>query len=483
MLTGFRRTIKPFQILTDEQILDIHAGTLSILRGTGVKVEHEVSLKLLKEHGCEVDFAEQMVRFPPGLIEECLRKCPSTFRVKARDSKKDVIFGGNNLYFKNSVGQLTIDIDTMEPLMPTENEFNDAMTILAALDNHHILGPYTPYFGYEGLPPVIAMPTTCATKIKYSPKVQLEGYAKGSEKFSIKMAKVVNSEIIGLMLSASPLTWGAEAIEAGFRYINADFPIVITSGTTMGGTAPATIAGSLVATNSELLPSVVLTQLEKPGAKLIAGTFTFPMEMRSGLPAFGDVGVSLYHLAFNQMWREFYRFPVYNSASGYCSSKTMDFQAGYEKMLACSMSALSGANLITLHGSVSAELTYHPIQSILDDDIAGIIGRLVEGFEVNEETLALDLIEKVGPIPGTFLALAHTRKWWKKEQFLPKAADRLSYPEWVEKSKKMCIDYAKERVEEILSTFSPTPLPQDQENELNEILEEARQYYKETGQI
>jgi trimethylamine--corrinoid protein Co-methyltransferase len=76
-----------------------------------------------------------------------------------------------------------------------------------------------------------------------------------------------------------------------------------------------------------------------------------------------------------------------------------------------------------------AELTYHPVQSILDDDIAGMVGRFAEGVEVSEETMALGLIEKVGPSPGHYLDKEHTIKWWRKEQFIPKAADSTGYAE------------------------------------------------------
>lgn len=483
MLKGFTRKIRRYAILSKEQIEAIHAGTLSTLQGTGVKVDHIDTLKLLKDNGCDVDFEKRVARFPPGFVEECLRKCPSSFRVKARDPKHDVVLGGDNVYFKNAVGQMTVDLDSMEPRIPSEKEYFDALVVLDALENVHMLGPYTPYFGYEGVPPVMAIPTSCASKLKVSAKAQLEGYQKGSEIFCIKMAKSVGSEIVGLMTSASPLNWGAEAIDAAFRYAEAGFPISIASGAVMGGTGPATIAGALVLTNCEVLSAIVLLQLRTGmRAKVLSTTFTFPMDMRSGLPAFGDIGESLYQLAFNQIWRE-YGLPVYNSASGYCSSKKIDYQSGYEKSMACLLSVLSGANLVTLIGSVSAELTYHPVQSVLDDDVAGMIGRLVEGVTVTDETLALDLIEKVGSIPGSYIGEGHTRKWWRLEQFPPKAADRLSYQEWKEKSKKSCLDYAKERVEKILATHNPIPLAPDQEREVNSILEEARRYYKEKGLI
>ena len=95
-----------------------------------------------------------------------------------------------------------------------------------------------------------------------------------------------------------------------------------------------------------------------------------------------------------------------------------------------------------------------------------------------DETLAINLIEQVGPIPGNFLTTEHTRKWWKIEQFIPRAADRESYPEWIKKGKKDALALAKERVEEILATHEPEPLTPEQDMAIDEILEGARRYYR-----
>jgi trimethylamine--corrinoid protein Co-methyltransferase len=120
----------------------------------------------------------------------------------------------------------------------------------------------------------------------------------------------------------------------------------------------------------------------------------------------------------------------------------------------------------------------------LDDDIAGMIGRFLDGVEVTDETLAVDLIERVGPIPGFFLDKEHTRNWWKKEQYLPKAADCLTYPEWVKSGKKDCLDYAKARMEEILSTHEVSiHLTEEQDRKISDILEEAYAHYKSEGLI
>jgi trimethylamine--corrinoid protein Co-methyltransferase len=161
----------------------------------------------------------------------------------------------------------------------------------------------------------------------------------------------------------------------------------------------------------------------------------------------------------------------------------MDFQSGYEKAMGALVAALSGSSIIMLHGGVYGELSWHPVQAILDDDIAGMICRFIEGVEVNDETLAVDLINSVGPIPGMYLDKKHTRDWWKKEQFLPKVADRLSYPDWLKKGKKSAQDYAKDRMADILATHKPKPLNASQEEEIERILGEARQYYQKKGMM
>ena len=122
--------------------------------------------------------------------------------------------------------------------------------------------------------------------------------------------------------------------------------------------------------------------------------------MRTGSPAFGAIECSIHHIVYNQIWRS-YGLPINNAIIG--SSKQPDFQNGYEESMSCLLDAISGVNVTLIHGGISQELTAHPVQAILDDDVAGMIGRVMEGAEINEETLAIDLIKEIGPIPGFYL--------------------------------------------------------------------------------
>jgi len=381
------------------------------------------------------------------------------------------------MYFRTFPGMKILDLDTWEIRPATKEENADSVKILDALDNHHIMGPYTPYFEVEGIPPFMSIPESVAARIRGSAKVPTASCQLDCAIFTVEMARVAGMEIINLLACAPPLTFRSDAVEGAFRAAEAGFPFQLGGGVLMGATAPVTIAGALQSIGAQNVAAVVLTGLIKPGTRVIVNDFAFMQEMRSGAPAFGGIESGLHQVAFNQIWRK-YGIPTLNSAGSLSSSKRIDFQCGYEKAIGTLLGALSGVNSLSLHGGIYGELAWHPVQAILDDDIAGSIGRFVEGIEVNHDTLALDLISEVGPIPGMFLDKEHTRKWWKKEQYLPKSADRLTYPEWLAKGRKSAIDYAKERMEEILATHKPKPLSPEQDQEIERILSEARKYYE-----
>jgi len=480
-LKGFTRNFKPLELLTDEEVEAIHRGTLEILWATGVRFESEWALDFFEKNDCKVDRDERRVRFPQGLVEECMRQCPGSFHIKGRGQNNDLVLGGNTLYFKQSAGMETISLDSYEPRPPTKVEYSDYVRVLDALPNLHLYAPY-PYFGFEGVPPVMRIPEGVAIKTKYSCKPQLTGYTRGCEIFNIKMAQAVGMEIMGSIMASPPLTWFEDSIWEARRMVEAGFPVRTVDGDVPGATAPVTYAGSVISSNAEHISMMVLIQLLNPGHRFMVAHANFPQNMKSGAPAFGDIGASIGNVIFNQVWRR-YGIPFGNDSTGYVYGKVMDYQTGYEKAIGGVLSAISGSNVTGFHGGVSSELSAHPVQAILDDDVAGMIGRFLEGEKVDDETLAVDLIKEVGPIPGYFLNKQHTRKWWKLEQFMPKAADRLTYPEWMATGKKSCLDYAKERMEEILATHKPIPLTLGQEEEIERILEEARTYYREKGLI
>jgi trimethylamine--corrinoid protein Co-methyltransferase len=480
-LTGYTRRYPALKLLDDEALEQIHQGMLRVLWTTGVHMEHRGALEILERAGCKVDYDTWRVRYPPGLVEEALRRCPSSFQVKTRDPSKSIVLGGNALHVLPFPGHHTIDLDTFDPRPPTRKEFYDGVKVLDALDSVHGLWSYTPYFGFKDVPPSMCLLESMAGKIRNSGKFLTEGYSKGSEEFCIRMAQAVDAELCVPCLLSPPLTYYGDAIAAALHGAEAGFPVRISEGAVYGGTAPASIAGALVSACANLIAPIVLLQVYRPGTRIFLHDFTFPQNMTTGAPNFGNIAIGLHAAAFNQIFLR-YGIPMGNGAA-VPASKRMDFQAGYERAINMTIFALSGANFILLHGGVAAELTHHPLQAILDDDICGMVGRFLEGIDVSTDALAVDLIEEVGPVPGHFLNKRHTRQWWKHEQNHPRAADKLTYPEWAASGRKGCIEYAKERMEGILADHSPAPLTASQEEEIERILEEAREFYRKQGLI
>ena len=481
MTRGFARQFPPLKVLTDEQVEEIHRGTLQVLWSTGVYIEHERALKLFEKNGCKVDYNNKRVRMPPALVEECIRRAPTCFPAPARDPKQTLMIGGNNLCLAVAPGHKTVDPETWEPREATRKENYDAVRILDALPTVHFFSPYTPYFGFRGVPSCMAMLESLAARIRNSTKFHCVGFSNDSEVFAIEMAQAVGIEILGTCAWAPPLALYRDAVESTFRFAEAGFCLRVITGQVMGGTAPASIAGAIVTNNAEALSGLILAQLIRPGMRVLAKDFTAPMNMNSGAPAFGAIEIALHNAACNQVFQR-YGVPLDNTTA-YPNSKIPDYQCASEKAFRVFTAGLSGGNTLLFHGSVHGELTHHPIQAILDDDMAGMVGRFMQGVTVNEETLALDLIDQVGPVPGHFLNTAHTRKWWKLEQFLPQSSDRLTYPEWLSSGKRSCIDNARQRMEAILSNHKPQPLTPSQEEAVEHVLEKARAHYQKQGLI
>jgi trimethylamine--corrinoid protein Co-methyltransferase len=478
-LKGFVRKFKPLEILSDEDIESIHKSTLDVLKETGVIIDHKKALDLFKRSDCIVDYDKKRVRMPEALVECELKRAPSSYRMKARNRAKDLIVGGNTVYFKGAPGFYAADIEnnTWETRSFTRKEYYDYVTITDVLENLHLQGPY-PIFGFDGIPDCMKIVEGIAAKFRNSSKANYDAGGFDTYFFGIKMAQTLNTEFSAPICASSPLTFYKEQIDIAFALAEAKFPAFTISGCSYGGSGPVTIAGSIVLDNAEVIAGVVLLQLINPGQPVCTIDQTNPLNMKTGSPNFDNIASALHMAAGTQIWRK-YGIPHMFAAAGYTNAKKLDIQCGYERGINAIIQALCGANFIMLHGGIYGEYTAHPLAAIIDDDIAGMVGRFIEGVEVNSETIALELIEEVGPAPGFYLNKEHTRKWWEKEQYISKVADDLNYQLWVKEGKKTTIDYAKKRMKEILDNHCvDIPLTQEQDEEIEKILVEARKWYE-----
>jgi trimethylamine--corrinoid protein Co-methyltransferase len=325
----------------------------------------------------------------------------------------------------------------------------------------------TPVTTISDLPPLTMVEWITAEQMRNTQKVTAAGVFGGCAPWVIEMALVTDQQVYGQINSISPLTFPDDQIEGGLAYVGAGHPVCILPGPTLGANSPVTLAGTLVQQNAEHLAAVVLLQLFRPGAPVTLASYPHLMDVRDAGLCIGTVEIALLGAALAQIGRRYGipshpEFPI-------TDSKCLDQQSAVEKAMTVTLLAEAGVHLISNGGALETEKTWSPAQLVIDDEINAMVGRLLEGFEVNEETLALDVIEEVGHT-GNYLDSGHTLRLWRQHQFLPQLADRQSYDAWAAGGSRDMVERARERAREIMENHEVPPLPEDQDRELDRIL-------------
>ncbi len=236
-----------------------------------------------------------------------------------------------------------------------------------------------------------------------------------------------------------------------------------------GATAPVTLAGSLVMTNAEILSGVCTIQLASPGTSTSVGYLMGNLDMKTGLwgqgPEEGLLCAGAVEVA------RYYGFRV--TVNGFNSaSKMSGVQTSYEKAMSTLLPVLAGADIVYGAGSLEGGMAASFEELVIDDEICRAVLKAVQGIEVNDEMLAVDVINKVGS-GGHFLAEKHTLKHFEDVLFFPEITDRNSYDAWKKAGGKSMVKRAREKAEEILKNHWPTPLDKDVQKEISEIIRRA----------
>ena len=456
-----------YKPLTDAEVERIHEASLEVLEHTGVLVEEPEALALFREAGAHVQ--ENRVRLPRALVEDAIDLAPSRVVLAGRDPRHDLILEGARVHIGTGGAALQIlDLETGAIRKAVLHDVGDMARIVDALDNiHFYLIPIYPTDVPEEQVEISKYYAALANTTKH---VQAGAYTLQGIRDVVAMCEQIagNPEslrarpVVSFITSwmVSPLKFATDVTALLIEVCRQGIPIVLSAAPMAGSTSPVTLAGTLVQLNAEQLSGVVLTQLVSPGTPVIMGPIPATADMRSGKYLGGSVELGISNAAITQLAHR-YEIPIYNSA-GMTDSKLPDIQAGMEKAQSAIQVALAGTNFIHHAAGMLEDMsTIAYEQFVIDNEMLGMTMRAVRGIEVDDDTLAVGVIDRIGP-GGHYLADDHTIRYMRTEHYYPSDVfDRRDRDEWEDDGATDAWLRAKDIAREILRRHRPEPIDPD----------------------
>lgn len=454
------------EILSKGEVEEIHGATVELFRRLGVKVWSSDALKLFEDAGADVDKKSMMVKLEEELVRETVGKAPSEFVFYGRDPDYRLHMGGRKVHFSIcGQGVKVEDLDGRVRLATLKDLEN--MAVLGDfLENiHHVSMMTTPM----DVPPETMHIQAVWGALRNSTKTT-DGYTHGARwaKETLELGAIVRGGmdeltkkpmLLGFTNPVSPMQLSKELMEGSILYAKHNQPVLYAPEALAGGTAPATLAGLLVQQNAEVLAGIMVSQLARAGAPVFYGTVSAALDMKTGAPALGGPEVGLINLATAQLAR-YYHLPC-RGTGGNSDSKLVDVQAGMETSMNLLMAGLAGMNFIyDSAGSIDGSIATSYGKIVIDNEMCGMVSRVLSGIKVNDETLAVDEIVKAGPA-ASFLGTPFTLRHFRTEHYIPQLLDRRSRDGWEKAGRKGMEEAGRERAKEILREHTPTPLDRE----------------------
>jgi trimethylamine--corrinoid protein Co-methyltransferase len=478
MRANYQVNITPqFRVLSDHQVEEIYHAALDVLGRVGTRVYADEGLALLREAGCPVTDGD-LVQIPSWLVKEALNTAPGRIVVAGRERSRRVVLERNRFHFgTGSDCPSLVDPYTDEVRKYAFNDVYDAARISDALPNidfHMSLGltsgvPPKTYDRHQFLamlkgtskPLVITAVDRDGLADQYAMACEVLG---GEDEFARVPLFVVYIE------PSSPLTNSIEAVEKVIFAAKKGIPAIYTPCTLCGGTGPGTLAGTMVQALAEYLVGVTLAQLARRGAGVIMGGVNSTMDMATAILSYGAPELALVSAGMTDV-AKWLGVPMFSTA-GCSDAKVLDEQAAIESAISITIAALSGANLIHDVGYLESGLLGSFDMLVMSNEVIAMAKRILGGVDVTPDTLAVDVIEEVGP-GGHYLTQEHTRQHFRREMWLPSLMDRQMRRAWQAGGAKTMADRVRTRVLDILEHHDPLPVASEAEARIMQIVTQA----------
>jgi len=469
------------QILNREEIKRIDKASIDILENIGFYVPHEEMLSIAHDNGANVDFKQKVVKVSEAVVRKCIETAGKKFTVFGIDKNKNARFGyGDQNFLSSSSQYIWIDLISGKRFNPKLDNIRDAIIVADNLSNINIVGQ----MGVPSDVDVKHKDIICfLEQLKYTGKPPYVFVNNGrSAKTIIKMCEAIRGSKEELVKypfmetfvePISPLRYLRESIEALIEFASYGMPIGIGPMAMTSSTAPCTIAGTLTVENTDILSAVVLSQFINPGTPINYWGTCHIMDLSTTSISFGSPEQALLGIALNQLG-DYYGFPV-GTNTGLSDAILPDSQSGVERGITATLTALAGSSIFGHVGICGPDQGFSIDEMIIEDEMIGYIRRVLKGFEVNDETIALDTIKKVGR-NGNFLVEDHTLKYFKKDIWFPTIYNRFGYDNWVKQQEKTLLEKSRKKMKAILDKEPKVYLSKEQEKDLKNI---AGEYLKE----
>jgi len=429
-------------VLTEEEIELIHNKTLRILENVGLRVPNEKCLELCEKAGAVVDRQASIIRIPSKVMEQLLYAIRSTYAPEANTEVPPKITGSISTQvfvvdYKTKSRRYGLLDDVMKGIALVEHlnniPFCNAVTIPS--DVHHAI---TDVVSYQKI-------------YQYSTKPG-GTYILSAEsaRYIIEMSKVLGKSVGYLLETVSPLQFRKESLEMALVFVEQGQPLGIAPMVMGGATGPVTLAGTVTLMNAEVLGSMFMVYALSGQVPGFYGHGTHSMDLRTMLCSFGSPNQALLGIASAQM-AKFYGING-GSNSGLTDALLPDFQAGFEKALSAVMSCMAGTVSVGAQGIVGADQGFSFEQLVIDNEWIDAYNYVVDGFDVNEDTIAADLIERIG-IGGNFVGEDHTVQYMRKSYWFSKLFNRNSWDGFIREGSKALLDKTHEFVEDVTAGY------------------------------
>jgi trimethylamine--corrinoid protein Co-methyltransferase len=465
------------RVLSDDQLEQIHQASLEILDRTGVRVCDAEALDLLRDAGCSVGDGE-VVRIPARVIEEAVERAPSRVVLSRRSGDGQLILDGQRSYFgTGSDLPNTLDLESGERRLSLLSDVADTARLADSLPN-------LDFVMSMALPSDVPRESSdrhsfLAMVMSTSKPIVFTAWDESGLADIIAMAETVaggaealvkHPFLVAYLEPTSPLLHTQTALRKMLMMADKGLPFVYAPGPVEGATAPVTPAGSLAMANAEALSGLAIAQLRRPGAPVVYGSGSGPLDMRTTVATYMSPEFMLHCMGIAELAHRLYKLPVWGFA-GCSDSNTADMQAGIDSAMWILWTALCGANLVHDVGYIESGMTCSYEMIVVGDEVIGFVRRLLGGFEISPEALALDVIDEVGP-GGEYVSTDHTFRHFR-ECWYPRVFSRMSHQSWLDGGRPAAVETAREMARRAIAEHRPEPLPEATLDSLREIVAAA----------